>query len=236
MTTMIDIKNISILNTVSVCGYYIYGSIDVMPKCHVDKMLKELTRDKIRFSKLGAADPKILDCVSRYENDIMLMIDSYLKLIQYRREAARKHYKNSFTAPTFNKSVRTIRTITDVMVEYYIRIADYFIGSIDFEGGKLDIYYNVPPKSKHYSLTCFHTNPESLNQYFFKNLDNMLPSEELTDEFLLQLPNLDSQNVLSKVSTISKLTDETLLKLPDTHNQDLLLDDYESTHTVTYSF
>ena len=50
--------------------------------------------------------------------------------------------------------------------------------------------------------------PGNYESILFKNLDNISPSDELTDEFLLQLPRQHSQTSLSNVSTISKLTDE----------------------------
>ena len=78
--------------------------------------------------------------------------------------------------------------------------------------------------------------PGNYESILFKNLDNISPSDELTDEFLLQLPHQHSQTSLSNVSTISKLTDEILLKLAAPHNQDLMLDDDEPTPTARCSF
>ena len=74
-----------------------------------------------------------------------------------------------------------------LFIEYYEDIADYKLGTIDFDGHELEIYYDVPVKNKHHTLTCFHTNPITMNQYFFKNLYDILPSDELREQFELQL-------------------------------------------------
>ena len=207
------------MNTADVCGYYINGKIEVIPKLHIDKMVKVLTRDMRSLSKLGDNDPKLIKYIRSCENDIMFMITRYLKLTQYRREASNKYYSTKY--------LRQMRRETNIVDDYYKSIIDYCIGSIEFEGETLNIYYNVPSNSKHESLTCFHSNLESTNQYFFKNLENVLPSAELTDEFLLQLEYHHSQTLLTNVSVISKLSD----------NQNLTIDDDEEyTHIVRYSF
>ena len=82
----------------------------------------------------------------------------------------------------------------------------------------------------------FSHKPGIIESIFFKNLDNMLPSDELTDEFLLQLPPPHSLTLLTDVETISKLTDELLLQLSAPHNQNLSMDDEETTSIVRYSF
>ena len=174
-----NVKDILEMNTAEVCGYYINGKIDVIPKIHIDKMIKMLTRDMRRLSKLGDSDPKLINYIRSCHLDNMFMITRYLKLTYYRRDASKKYYSTKYLR-------ETTRDI-DVVDEYYKSIIDYCIGSIEFEGKTLDIYYNVPSNSKHDSLTCFHSNLESTNEYFFKNLGNVLPSAELTDEFLLQL-------------------------------------------------
>ena len=151
-----------------------------------------LTRDMRRLSKLGENDPKLINYIRSCHLDNMFMITRYLKLTYYRRDASKKYYSTKYLRETTRDTLTKLSLSQqaddiDVVDEYYKSIIDYCIGSIEFEGKTLDIYYNVPSNSKHDSLTCFHSNLESTNEYFFKNLGNVLPSAELTDEFLLQL-------------------------------------------------
>ena len=189
----VNIKDASTMNTVNVCRDYIKGTIDTIPRCHIDKMIKTLTSNMLRTA-LGDKNPKVIAYIESCENDIIGMIDSYVRMIYYRRAVVKKYKRKPETKCKHKMKMAT--NVLEFMDAYYESITDYCIGSIQFEGHTLDIYYGVPIKSKHYSLTCFHTNPESMNQYFFKNLHHILPCDELIDEFLLQLPHSHSQEIL----------------------------------------
>ena len=188
----VNIKDASTMNTVNVCRDYIKGTIDTIPRCHIDKMIKTLTSNMLRTT-LGDKNPKVIAYIESCENDILGTIDSYVRMTYYRRAVVKKYNRKPETK--CKQKMKMATNVSEFMDAYYESITDYCIGSIQFEGHTLDIYYGVPIKSKHYSLTCFHTNPESMNQYFFKNLHHILPCDELIDEFLLQLPHSHSQSV-----------------------------------------
>ena len=201
LTTDIDNSNISDLsnmNTVIVCKEYIKGNIDTIPRYHIDKMIKALTKNMLRTA-LGDKNPKVIAYVEQCENDIVGMIDSNVRIMLYRRDVVKKCRTHESIQ---RRLLKMNMNVSEYMDAYYESITEFCIGSIQFEGHTLDIYYNVPVHSKHYSLTCFHTNPESTNQYFFKNLHHILPSDDLTDEFLLQLPHFHGQNVSNVQETI----------------------------------
>ena len=125
------------------------------------------------------------------------MIDSCVRITNYRRAVVKKDHQKPESKQ--KRLMEMTMNVSEIMDDYYDSITDYCIGSIQFEGHTIYIYIyiysNVSIKSKHYTLTCFHTNPESMNQYFFKNLHHILPCDELIDEFLLQLPHSHSQSV-----------------------------------------
>ena len=71
-------------------------------------------------------------------------------------------------------------------INYYEAIEAYKVGAFDFDGYELEIYYDIPVQTKHDSLTCFFTNPVTLKLFYFKNTYNILPSEELKEQFRVQ--------------------------------------------------
>jgi hypothetical protein len=183
MTAMIITKDLSKANTASVCECYLKGDIVEMPKLHIDKMMKILTNGMKRYIPGGSYCHFVLNFDISKESDIRLMIDRYLHYTYTNRYQKRFNPEYKIT-----KAGNKILKITSVITDYYEDIKHYRLGSIDFEGEKIDIYFNIPIKYKHYSLTCFHTDPDSMNQYYFKNLHNILPSDELIEQFMLQIP------------------------------------------------
>ena len=142
MTTMIDIhvKDVSKLNTASVCEDYIKGNINEIPRFHIDKMIKSLTHN-LRSSVLGDKNPKLIAYIENCEKDTLGLIGSYLKLTYYKREVAKKHHTN----PAYTRKKEKYATV--LINDYYESITDYCIGSIQFEGHTLDIYITVCPLS-----------------------------------------------------------------------------------------
>ena len=142
-----------------------------------------------RNSVLGAEDPAIQAYVKACMSDMETSARRYIQLSQSKHASYRKWYlKNRFTEDRREmlegRHLIRANTLTD---EYYEDVAEYKVGTVSYEGHELEIYYNVPVKNKHSSLTCFHTNPITMNQYFFKNLYDILPGDELREQFELQL-------------------------------------------------
>jgi hypothetical protein len=176
-----DLSNV---NTVVVCGYYMKGEIERIPQIHIDRMLNLLTYRMKKKSVLGEQDPAVQVYIKTCLSDMKTTVDRYLQLTYAKRESVMKCYFKPDRKER-NEGRHAIRAVS-LMSEYYEDIADYIVGTINYEGHKLDIYYNVPIKTKHSSLTCFHTNPKTMNQYYFKNLHDILPSDELREQFMLQ--------------------------------------------------
>jgi hypothetical protein len=186
MTAMIITKNLSKVNTASVCECYLKGDIVEMPKLHIDKMMKVLNNCMKYYTPVGSYCQRIIGFDERSDSDIRLMIDMYLRYTYRNRNL--KRTTNSKPDYKIKLAIKNSTKLASGIAEYYENIEHYRVGSIDFEGQKLDIYFNIPINYRHYSLTCFYTDPESMNQYCFKNLNDILPSDELSEQFLLQLP------------------------------------------------
>ena len=152
-------------------------------------MLKTLTYQMKRDSFLGAEDPAIRAYIKVCLSDVETAVGRYLHMTRSKQASNKKWYlKTRYTTDRrgLNESRHLIRANT-LSLEYYEDVADYMVGTVDFEGHELEIYYNVPVKNKRSSLTCFHTNPITMNQYYFKNLHDILPTDELRDQFETQL-------------------------------------------------
>ena len=181
--------HLSQAGTPAVCELYLKGEVEGIPEHHMLVMLRNLTYVMKRKSYLGAEDPTIALYVEACRTDVETAARRYLQLIRS-RQAARKKW-NLKKPPKkdqreLNESLYLIRSDT-LFNEYYEDIADYLVGTLDFEGRELVIYYDVPLKNKHSSLTCFHTNPRTMNQYYFKNPDGILPCEEMRELFMKHL-------------------------------------------------
>ena len=176
-------------STPAVCELYLKERIEQIPENHILVMLDTLTYQMKRKSYLGVEDPTIAAYVEACRNDVETTARRYLQLIRS-RQAANKKWKlkrpPNKNQRVLNESIHLIRADT-LFVEYYEDIADYMVGTLDFDGHELEIYYDVPFNNKHSSLTCFHTNPITMNQYYFKNPHGILPCEELRDLFMIKL-------------------------------------------------
>ena len=62
----VNIKDASTMNTVNVCRDYIKGTIDTIPRCHIDKMIKTLTSNMLRTA-LGDKNPKVIAYIENCE-------------------------------------------------------------------------------------------------------------------------------------------------------------------------
>jgi hypothetical protein len=182
--------DLSKAGTITVCELYIQGELERIPENHIFVMLKTLTYQMKRNSFLGAEDPAIRAYVKVCMSDMETTARRYIQMTRSKQTSNLKWYlKTRYTRRDqrgLNERRHIIRanTLTD---EYYEDVAEYKVGTVSYEGHELEIYYNIPVKNKHRTLTCFHTNPITMNQYFFKNLHDVLPSDELREQFELQL-------------------------------------------------
>ena len=175
--------------TITVCELYIQGVLERIPENHIFVMLKMLTYQMKRNSFLGAEGPAIKAYVKVCLSDMETMARRYLHMVRSKHAYYRTWYlKNRYTKERreMYEGRHLIRANT-LFIEYYEDIADYMLGTIDFDGHELEIYYDVPVENKHSSLTCFHTNPITMKPYYFKNPSDILPTEELREQFRIQL-------------------------------------------------
>ena len=177
-----SIDNIDLLNdsTIAVCEAYLKGELEVIPENHIFVMLKALTYGRKRYRLLGMQDPSVRAYVKTCMSDMEKTVRSYLQLKNKKSEYRRAWYLKHRTprAPKIHSNAHYIN--------YYEAIEAYKVGAFDFQGYALEIYYDVPVQTKHDSLTCFHTNPITLKLYYFKNMYNILPCEELKEQFRVQ--------------------------------------------------
>jgi hypothetical protein len=185
------------INTSDICEYFLKGDITTLPDEHIKLILHKL------FSRLqrGLSDEdtkqKRIDCIKKYVNNHALMAERYLKIMkklnayakhyhlntseQYKKQ--HKHNMKMYSKERYNKIINLDSNEIDKTNKYYTSLFIYYVGFIEYENEKLDVYCNIPLKHRHHTLKSFNTiESDKYHEYYFRN-DKLLilPEQELID-------------------------------------------------------
>ena len=138
-------------------------------------------------------------CGNTYLNNIDLLVDRYLHIAEKRVETARLKYADPVQyekhkaivkatkpkTPTTGEKYLPTNKVNTYIKKYDISLNNYCLGSFNYLGDELQIYKNIPDEIRHYSLTCFYTDVQAEYNYYFNNVNDLIPMSDFTDKFLL---------------------------------------------------
>ncbi len=169
------------MNTPTICRLYTSGDLKEIPQLHIARMMNAFLRQVTE----GTPEENIIrliNCINKYMHNIPYMVDRYLRLADSKRITARHLYERLKTPE--GQKLNTER-IENNVVRYYKSIQNFYLGAILYEGEELEIYRNLTSNYTRHSLTCFYTEAIENNSSYFKTTSDLVPSEELTTQFLL---------------------------------------------------
>ena len=136
-------------------------------------------------------------CRRKYLCTINLLVDRYLQLADKRTERARRDYTDPAKYEKLREKTRLSRGTSEITprrtkyimevraAKYSVDLSKYHIGTFTYMDSNLEMYKNVPDELKHYSLTCFYSDVKSSDNYYFKNIDYIIPTSDFTDKFII---------------------------------------------------
>ena len=192
----------SVITTYDICEYFQKGEIAILPDDHIKLILSKFFTRLQRGLSEADTRQKRLDCIKKYINNHDIMADRYLSIMNKLRvvtnnfrhnnsEHNKEQIKNKakiYMRERYLKTKDLDNNEIEKIAVYYKSLFCYYVGFIEYENDKLDVYCNIPLKHRHHTLKSFNNTDSDDNEYYFRNDKALLlPEKELIDLLYIKL-------------------------------------------------